>query len=345
MTDTHETLIAQADGAKSRHDPDAGAAASDQERDGEGVMGPPRPWKTRLLQLCASQPLEMSKMQNLYLELEKMMLDQENDIKMNERERQERACSELETAWRKREESLQEQVYQLEKKVQVEREDRGKCDKFWSTYWQKQAFQLEKEVKKKKDEMVKLQESIWDQLRVQTLNQFTLTAEAGTQMQTPPNNGIPATNPAPAQEPEQRPALQISERPLPWRDTSNRSKGQTFSGKHWNQQRRGKGGREQADVQNRASGAAEGGKSKPPHNPAAKHRQKSGCNQQHCSPPPYYASPPPCFASHSPPFGGFPWPPHCWMMPPPPPPPWMRGSPPPPPPWAMKPWSAGKPRR
>ena len=74
------------------------------------------------------------------------------------------------------------------------------------------------------------------------------------------------------------------------------------------------------------------------HNPAAKHRQKSGCNQQHCSTPP-------CYASHLPPFGGFPWPPHGWMMPPPPPPPWMRGIPHPPPPWAMEPWSAGKPRR
>ena len=159
-----------------------------------------------------------------------------------------------------------------------------------------------------------------------------VTAEASTQVSTPPSNGVQAASPAPAQEPDPRPVLRIPEQPPSWRDTANRSNDPAFSGRHWNQRRGGRG-RRQGHANNHAAGVAERGPRRPPTNSASR-RQSVGCSH-HCTPPP----PPPCY---SPPFLRFPWPPHCWM-PPPLPPPWMRGKPPPPPPWAMQPWRV-KPR-
>ena len=169
-----------------------------------------------------------------------------------------------------------------------------------------------------------MQERIWDNLRVEC-NQSAVTAETSTQVTTPPNNGVQAASPAPAQEPDPRPVLRIPEQPPSWRDTANRSNDPAFSGRHWNQRRGGRG-RRQGHANNHAAGVAERGPRRPPTNSASR-RQSVGCSH-HCTPPP----PPPCY---SPPFLRFPWPPHCWL---PPPPPWMRGIPPPRPPCAMQPW-------
>ena len=147
MTDTRIMKVAAAKSSQS--DPDAGAIASGTYQEGAGqVRPPPRPWEIRLSQACRAQQLDQRGTQQLYQELEAIILDTERRFMSYLTEERKEAREKLEISdleARKLKQQLQERVDELQQQIQ----------------------ERDREVEKRKDEIRQLQERVWQNLRAE----------------------------------------------------------------------------------------------------------------------------------------------------------------------------------